>query len=90
MVTLLDSDGTAIDNSGNHEPDELHGVVKILDLGLALLTEDQGERLTRFEGRATFRTWLTERGAPVMAWAGRFSAAVYPRVSERRGDEKKE
>ena len=52
MVTLVDADGTNADSSTAHEVDELQGVVKILDLGLALLAEDQNERFTRFDNKA--------------------------------------
>ena len=52
MVTLVDGDGTTTDMSAAHDVDEIQGVVKILDLGLALLAEDQAERLTVYDNRA--------------------------------------
>ncbi|NOY41795.1 MAG: protein kinase [Planctomycetes bacterium] len=52
MVTLADSDGLVTDTSSPHDVDGTYGVVKILDLGLALLVGDQHERLTRIENRA--------------------------------------
>lgn len=52
MVTLVDTDGVAGDSSTATEVDGVHGVVKILDLGLALLAGDDQERLTRFDHRA--------------------------------------
>ena len=51
MVTLMDSDGVA--GQPSPEPGEaVEGVVKILDLGLALLAADAHERLTRFDHKA--------------------------------------
>ena len=51
MVTLMDSDGvSSLPASDPGEPVE--GVVKILDLGLAMLAGDTHERLTRFDHKA--------------------------------------
>jgi serine/threonine protein kinase len=50
MVTLTDSDGAASSSSDPGDP--MEGVVKILDLGLALLAGDSQERLTRFDHKA--------------------------------------
>jgi serine/threonine protein kinase len=50
MVTLTDSDGAATSSSDPGDP--IEGVVKILDLGLALLAGDSQERLTRFDHKA--------------------------------------
>jgi len=52
MVTLVDGDGMTSDVSTPHGAEGVHGVVKILDLGLALLHEDHHERLTRFDNKA--------------------------------------
>jgi hypothetical protein len=49
-VTLTDSDGAATSSSDPGDP--MEGVVKILDLGLALLAGDTHERLTRFDHKA--------------------------------------
>ncbi len=59
MLTLVDGE----EIEGNHPLSDssvvgqpchnaTHGVVKILDLGLALLAAEQGERLTRFDNKA--------------------------------------
>ncbi len=51
MITLMDSDGVAGQTSS--DPGEpVEGVVKILDLGLALLAGDSQERLTRYDHKA--------------------------------------
>jgi serine/threonine protein kinase len=51
MVTLMDSDG--VSNTPASDPGEpMEGVVKILDLGLALLAGDTHERLTRYDHKA--------------------------------------
>lgn len=53
MLTLVDQDSMATDasqldnNTGDHA-----GVVKILDLGLALLSEDKHDRLTLYDNKA--------------------------------------
>ena len=52
MVTLVDADGMTSDPSLSHASEGVLGVVKILDLGLALLNEDQHDRLTRYDNRA--------------------------------------
>ena len=52
MVTLVEGDGVADDSTTPHDHESTHGVVKILDLGLALLVGDEHDRLTRFENRA--------------------------------------
>ncbi len=52
MLTLVDSDQMATDSTHTHETDEPHGVVKILDLGLALLSEEKHDRLTRYDNKA--------------------------------------
>jgi len=52
MLTLMDSDGMAADSSQLLVTDGVQGVVKILDLGLALLSEDKHDRLTRFDNKA--------------------------------------
>jgi len=52
MLTLMDGDGMATDASRIHDTEGVQGVVKILDLGLALLSEDQHERVTRFDNKA--------------------------------------
>ncbi|MDZ4656548.1 MAG: protein kinase [Bythopirellula sp.] len=51
MVSLMDSDGVA--GKPSSDPHEaVEGVVKILDLGLALLAGDSHDRLTRFDHKA--------------------------------------
>ena len=52
MLTLVDNDDLATDTSHTHETGELRGVVKILDLGLALLSEEKHDRLTRYDNKA--------------------------------------
>lgn len=52
MLTLVDHDDLTSDVSKVHDDGEVRGVVKILDLGLALLSEDQNDRLTRYENKA--------------------------------------
>ncbi len=52
MLTLVDNDVIATDSSQLHETGKLHGVVKILDLGLALLSEEKHDRLTRYDNKA--------------------------------------
>ena len=52
MITLVDGDGMTSDQSIPHITEGLQGVVKILDLGLALLNEDHHERLTRYDNKA--------------------------------------
>ncbi len=52
MLTLVNHEDLATDSTQTHETDELHGVVKILDLGLALLSEEKHDRLTRYDNKA--------------------------------------
>lgn len=53
MVTIVDGDQVHSDGSGTQLGGEQErAVVKILDLGLALLAQDGHDRLTRFENRA--------------------------------------
>lgn len=52
MITLVDGDGMTSDPSIPHHAEGLQGVVKILDLGLALLNEDKHDRLTRYDNKA--------------------------------------
>lgn len=52
MLTLVDADEYTTDATTPHETGDMRGVVKILDLGLALLAEDQDDRLTRFDNKA--------------------------------------
>ncbi len=52
MVTLVDSDGMTSDSSIVQDAEGVRGIVKILDLGLALLAEDKHERLTRYDNKA--------------------------------------
>ncbi|MCH7751887.1 MAG: protein kinase, partial [Planctomycetes bacterium] len=52
MITLVDGDGTTSDPSIPHTAEGLQGVVKILDLGLALLNEDKHDRLTHYDNKA--------------------------------------
>src|SRR5690606_25740412 len=51
MVTVMDSDG--VSTAADSDPGEpVEGVVKILDLGLALLAGDTHERVTRYDRKA--------------------------------------
>ena len=52
MLTLVDSDDLATGSSQTHTAGEQAGVVKILDLGLALLSEEKHDRLTRYDNKA--------------------------------------
>ncbi len=52
MLAVMDADGMATDSSQFQDVEGLQGVVKILDLGLALLSEDKHDRLTRFDNKA--------------------------------------
>lgn len=52
MLAVVDADQLHSDSSVLQQPDAQRGVVKILDLGLALLAEDGGDRLTRFDNKA--------------------------------------
>ena len=52
MVTLVDGDGMTSNPSFPHAAEGLQGIVKILDLGLALLNEDHHDRLTRYDNKA--------------------------------------
>lgn len=52
MLTLVDPDQLSGDTTVTEQPEGERAVVKILDLGLALLAEDNHERLTRFENKA--------------------------------------
>jgi|GEM_PF-2355792 len=62
MLTLMDHDGMATDGSqlpetsdgnlGVGDSGEVCGVVKILDLGLALLSEEKHDRLTQYDNKA--------------------------------------
>ena len=52
MLTVVDHEDFATDASQGHEAGELRGVVKILDLGLALLSDDNNDRLTRYDNKA--------------------------------------
>ena len=52
MLTVVDHDDAATDVTSVQEPGEMKGVVKILDLGLALLAEDKNDRLTRYDNKA--------------------------------------
>ncbi len=52
MLTLVDHEDVGPDVSKVAESGQLRGVVKILDLGLALLAEDKHERLTRYDNKA--------------------------------------
>ncbi|NOZ39751.1 MAG: protein kinase [Planctomycetes bacterium] len=57
MLTLVDHEDIATDASllgetEGHEQGKLHGVVKILDLGLALLSEEKHDRLTLYDNKA--------------------------------------
>lgn len=52
MVTLVDGDGVASQPAIADQDEPQEGVVKILDLGLALLAGDTHDRLTRFDNTA--------------------------------------
>ena len=54
MLTLVEGDDlTSVPGSDSSVvPESLYGVVKILDLGLALLVADREERLTRYDNKA--------------------------------------
>ncbi len=52
MLTLVDHEEMTSEASKVSGIDELHGMVKILDLGLALLTEEKHDRLTRYDNKA--------------------------------------
>ena len=52
MLTLADNEGFISDVSQVHEGGGQRGVVKILDLGLALLSEEKHDRLTRYDNKA--------------------------------------
>ena len=52
MLTLSDNDDFSQDSTETHETGSLHGIVKILDLGLALLSEEKHDRLTRYDNKA--------------------------------------
>ena len=52
MLTLVDSDGMKTDSSHLHQTEGVQGVVKILDLGLALLSEEKHDRLTHYDNKA--------------------------------------
>jgi len=52
MLTLVDNEGVTSDSSQIQETGEFCGVVKILDLGLALLSEDKHDRLTQYDNKA--------------------------------------
>ncbi|MFV2068483.1 MAG: protein kinase, partial [Pirellulales bacterium] len=52
MVTLVEGDAMTSDSTHPLGAEEMRGVVKILDLGLALLVGDQHERLTRYDNKA--------------------------------------
>ena len=52
MVTVVDADHAAADSTVTQSGDGERAVVKILDLGLALLAEDGHDRLTRLDHKA--------------------------------------
>jgi serine/threonine protein kinase/class 3 adenylate cyclase/tetratricopeptide (TPR) repeat protein len=52
MLTLARDEELSSDYPSSEEPGGQRGIVKILDLGLALLVDNDAERLTRFDGRA--------------------------------------
>ena len=52
MITLVDGDGMTSNASIPHHAEGVQGVVKILDLGLALLNDDKHDRLTRYDNKA--------------------------------------
>ncbi len=52
MLTLMDAEGLTTDSTHISRDTAAQGVVKILDLGLALLSDDQHDRLTRYDNKA--------------------------------------
>ena len=52
MVTIIDGDGVSSQPLIEEHAEPVEGVVKILDLGLALLAGDAQDRLTRFDNKA--------------------------------------
>lgn len=52
MLSVIDNDQVHSDSSVMEGAERQRGVVKILDLGLALLAQDGQDRLTRYENRA--------------------------------------
>lgn len=52
MITLVDGEGFTSASAVPHDAEGPHAVVKILDLGLALLNEDKHDRLTRYDNKA--------------------------------------
>ncbi|TWU24705.1 protein kinase domain-containing protein [Bythopirellula polymerisocia] len=52
MLTLVNGDGVASQPAIAEHDEPVEGVVKILDLGLALLAGDAQDRLTRFDNKA--------------------------------------
>ncbi|MCA9229446.1 MAG: protein kinase [Planctomycetales bacterium] len=52
MLTLVENDTISLDSFTNADVEGTRGIVKILDLGLALLAEDEHERLTLYDNKA--------------------------------------
>ena len=52
MITLVDGEGAASKATDVDKSEPVEGVVKILDLGLALLAGDTHDRLTRYDNKA--------------------------------------
>jgi len=52
MLTVLENDTVTLDSLMNADAEGTKGIVKILDLGLALLAEDKHERLTLHDNKA--------------------------------------
>ncbi|MCG8450586.1 MAG: protein kinase [Pirellulales bacterium] len=52
MLALVDNDGMTTESSQIQYTEGVEGVVKILDLGLALLSEEKHDRLTRYDNKA--------------------------------------
>jgi len=52
MLTVVENDTVTLDSLMNVDAEGTKGIVKILDLGLALLAEDKHERLTLFDNKA--------------------------------------
>ena len=52
MITLVDGEQVQSDSTLTQPPEGQRAVVKILDLGLALLADDAHDRLTRFDQKA--------------------------------------